>query len=307
MFQISVSACPVQQGVPFFLKTKMILSFLFIHLVLSARMPVIPGESAGALTRGSSQLSRLKQEAKTQFKKGPKSASDNGRPTSTQSNEKSNFYAWIQAVEELEKIPKSSLAKSEPKMNWDSNKELRLAIQNGKESLVRTLINEGKVNPGANGNEAIGVAAARGNDIIVGILLDSGKVDAAANGNLAIRMASANGHTKVVKLLLSKSNADPSDLRNDALMLASSNGHVAIVDVLLKDRRVNPGDRGNKAIELATQMEHENVVGRLLREALVDPAEAIPLAHNTRIHKMLQNELNSRKAKGGIPSGSRNQ
>ncbi|OHE95305.1 hypothetical protein CORC01_09450 [Colletotrichum orchidophilum] len=127
------------------------------------------------------------------------------------------------------------------------NESLYEATDLEKESTVRLLIDDFKVNPNATGDyygTALTAAAYDGTLDIIRLLLDRGADIDAPNG-WAIQAAAAEGHYDVVKELLDR-GADVNDLTTNenfpqgtALQVACESGKVEIVTLLL-ERGANP-------------------------------------------------------------------
>jgi len=81
------------------------------------------------------------------------------------------------------------------------NFAFRLAAENGCTEIVKLLLDDPRVDPGANDNYAIRMAGKIGCTEIVKLLLDDPRVDPCAQRNYAIRMATKKGHTEIVELL----------------------------------------------------------------------------------------------------------
>jgi ankyrin repeat protein len=89
------------------------------------------------------------------------------------------------------------------------NITLREAACFGDIEVVRILLGSiDGIDPSTSRNLAIREASRQGYSTIVRLLLETGKVDPTDNNNWAIKWASANGHIEVVKLLLDY-GADP--------------------------------------------------------------------------------------------------
>ena len=69
---------------------------------------------------------------------------------------------------------------------------------------------------------------------VVKLLLEESDVNPGADYNYAIKWASANGHSEVVKILLKDPRVDPGADNNYAIGLASERGHFEVVKLLLK-------------------------------------------------------------------------
>ncbi|KAK3946515.1 heterokaryon incompatibility protein-domain-containing protein [Pseudoneurospora amorphoporcata] len=123
---------------------------------------------------------------------------------------------------------------------------LCLAAGNGHETVVKLLLDTGKVNLHREElRTALWLAEQKGYKAIVNILLDTGKVDADPEdgaGRTALYWAAENGHEAVVKLLLDtgKVDADAKDgAGRTALYWAARNGHEAVVKLLLDTGKVD--------------------------------------------------------------------
>ncbi|RYP72091.1 hypothetical protein DL771_004422 [Monosporascus sp. 5C6A] len=157
---------------------------------------------------------------------------------------------------------------------------LCLAAGNGYKTLVKLLLNTGKVDFYAKELQtALWLAGENGHEAVVKLLLDTGKVDPDITdgyGQTALWLAGEKGHEAVVKLLLDTGKADP-DITDGygwtALYLAAGNGHKAVVKLLLDTGKVNPDakDRERRtALWLAAAKGHEAVVKLLLDTGKVD-------------------------------------
>ena len=68
---------------------------------------------------------------------------------------------------------------------------------------------------------------------VVKLLLANDKVDPGADSNYAIKWASNYGHLEVVKLLLANDKVDPSADNNSAILSAYQKGHLEVVKLLI--------------------------------------------------------------------------
>ncbi|KAL6363264.1 hypothetical protein LRP88_02675 [Fusarium phalaenopsidis] len=115
------------------------------------------------------------------------------------------------------------------------------AAENGHESIVRLLLNSGKVHPGQEdylGNTALWWAAVNGHEAVVKMLLETGWVDARCKGNdrsTALWHAASKGYEGVARLLLQQGTdlESPGSDGCSLLRVASSKGYAPIVKDLL--------------------------------------------------------------------------
>ena len=120
----------------------------------------------------------------------------------------------------------------------DSKNELVcLAAATGRLVLLRHLLADAHVNPGADDNEAIVAAAENGHVDAVCALLGDSRVNPAADNSDALSAAAMHGHCEVVRALLSDPRVDPTV----AVNVAVERGHTEIVHLLLTDSRVDVG------------------------------------------------------------------
>ena len=146
----------------------------------------------------------------------------------------------------------------------DVNKLFMNSAKKGHVGVVKLLLKDPRVDPGADNNYAIKWASRNGHVEIVKLLLKDPRVDPSVDDNYAIKWAADNGHVELVELLLNDPRADPGVDDNTAIGYAAENGHVEIVELLLNDPRVTPDTRDNYAIERASQNGHVEVVELLL-------------------------------------------
>jgi len=152
--------------------------------------------------------------------------------------------------------------------NFDYDKSLQMACQNGHNLVVEQLLLAG-ANPAINNYLPFRLASVEGHHVVVDQLIRAG---AATDLDSVIRMAGANGHVLVVDRLL-QAGADPSAFNNELIRLASMSGHHSVVDRILQDSRVNPSNADNYAIREASKNGHILVVERLLQDSRVDPSD----------------------------------
>ncbi|KAK8851752.1 ankyrin repeat-containing domain protein [Apiospora arundinis] len=156
-----------------------------------------------------------------------------------------------------------------------------VAAENGRDSVIRLLLNSGKVKTGYQdrlySRTALSYAAGGGHDTTVKLLLAFGTADLNTVdylGRTPLSIAAANGHHSVVELLLAVGGIIPDHAdkyRGTPLMRASENGHSTIVHLLLqRDVKINATDtlNGRTPLMWAVENEHEEVCSLLLATKL---------------------------------------
>ncbi|KAJ3219638.1 hypothetical protein HDU67_000126 [Dinochytrium kinnereticum] len=157
-----------------------------------------------------------------------------------------------------------------------NNYALRMASNNGHESIVRMLLrfcpppgypledvvvtqvcpgDEGEsrwplrprfVDPSADHDFALRHAAVRGHASVVSLLLATGRCTPNISNDLPLRSAAKNGHEQVVRCLLSYWNKNPKDspiaidpgaMNSEGLRQAASKGYAGVVRAFLEDAR----------------------------------------------------------------------
>lgn len=110
------------------------------------------------------------------------------------------------------------------------------AVESGNTEKVKQFLS---IDPSYKDNLLIRRASALGFYDIVKLLLQDPRVDPGAYANEAIRMAVNGKHPRVVNLLLEDSRVNPADYHNQALRIAIASGNEEITDLLLSDSRVD--------------------------------------------------------------------
>ncbi|KAK3955167.1 ankyrin repeat-containing domain protein [Pseudoneurospora amorphoporcata] len=155
---------------------------------------------------------------------------------------------------------------------------LCLAAGNGHETVVKLLLDTGKVNLHREELQtALWLAAQKGYKGIVQMLLDTGKVNVGAkdeDGQTALHRAAITGHEVVVQLLFDTVEVDlHSTELQKVLHWAAENGQEAVVKLLLDSGKVDVGakdENGQTALHMAAENGHEAVVKLLLDTGKVD-------------------------------------
>jgi ankyrin repeat domain-containing protein 50 len=116
------------------------------------------------------------------------------------------------------------------------------AAKKGHESVIRLLLETGKVNPdleGENGRTLLSWAAEKGHEAVVRVLLETGRVNPDLkdlHNQTPLLWAATKGHEAMVKLLIETGKANP-DLKGakdqTPLSRAVEGGNVAVVQLLL--------------------------------------------------------------------------
>ena len=149
----------------------------------------------------------------------------------------------------------------------DSNYAIRVASRRGWTEIVKLLLQCEKVDPmwgSTDIKSAFSETLCSGNMTIMKLLLNSGKVNLSGCGTTAISKALNMKNIEMAKLLLMTDGINPADNNNSAIQLAAWGGYVEIVELLLKFESVDPSADNNYAIKSAFNNRHLNVVKLLL-------------------------------------------
>lgn len=150
---------------------------------------------------------------------------------------------------------------------------LAYASENGHESVVRLLLNSGKVHPNQKdslGNTALWWAAMNGNEAVVKTLLETGWVDARCKGNdgtTALWHAASKGYNEIARLLLRQGSDIEAPGRDgrSPLCVASSRGHEHIVHILLlHGAKTNPRSHYDRTALMEAAINGHVAIVRLL-------------------------------------------
>ena len=120
----------------------------------------------------------------------------------------------------------------------DPEAEFMKAIDRNDVEMVRTMLQDGSVNPASNDHDLFIRACDAGNEEIVKLLIEDERVDPGARNQLPLRIAVLHMNLELAKLLLDDPRVDPS---KGALLSAVHNQDEDIIRLLLKDPRVYPG------------------------------------------------------------------
>ncbi len=151
------------------------------------------------------------------------------------------------------------------------NAAVRWASVHGHAEVVRILLRDKRVDPGANYQQCLRSAVAGGFAEVVRELLDDPRVDAATGEDTPLVIASSKGWCEIVSLLLRAEGVDPTRHESLALCVAARQGKTMVVRELLRDGRVVPSARESAALRWACSGGHAETVGELLREGSSDP------------------------------------
>ncbi|KAI8822832.1 ankyrin repeat-containing domain protein [Chytriomyces cf. hyalinus JEL632] len=140
--------------------------------------------------------------------------------------------------------------------SFNNNTCLRHAASNGHTEIVRLLLDcqQDDVDPSCLNNISLRNAAERGYVEIVERLLQDSRVDSGAQGNAAIRFSAERGHAQVVELLLKTNGVDPAADDSFALRAAARNRHLKVVELLIRDGRSNVSAREGYALKHLEEM-----------------------------------------------------
>ena len=156
---------------------------------------------------------------------------------------------------------------------------LSWAAGNGHEGIVKLLLGQKDVNPGAPdtkyGRTPLSWAAGNGHEGIVKLLLRRKDVNADTSdpvfGRTPLLWAAENGHEGTLRLLLGREDVDPdscSKFGRTPLSWAAEKGHEGIVNLLLGLEDVNPDTQdpvfGRTPLSWAAQKGHQGTVKLLL-------------------------------------------
>lgn len=124
----------------------------------------------------------------------------------------------------------------------------------GNLELVKSLLNDPRVDPSARNNSAIAFACFFQQTQIVKLLLTDPRVDPSVGKNfLLFCSCRLNCEQELLNLLLSDSRVDPSVAFNYPLLYASHKSYTNSVQILLKKEKVNPSQSKNKAFNKAIE------------------------------------------------------
>ncbi|KAL8402640.1 hypothetical protein RB596_009125 [Gaeumannomyces avenae] len=164
----------------------------------------------------------------------------------------------------------------------DGKTPLWWAAQNGREAIVKLLLETGKVDVESKDNDGqtpLLWATRYGREAVVKLLLDTGRVDVDSkdnHGQTPLWWAAQNGREAIVKLLLETGKVGVESKDNDGqtpLWWAARNGHEAVVKQLLDTGKVDVDSKdigGQTPLSLAAQNGREAVVKLLLETGRVD-------------------------------------
>jgi hypothetical protein len=118
---------------------------------------------------------------------------------------------------------------------------------------------------------------------IVKFLLEDGRLDPGANDNSAIYRAVMNCHTEIVVLLLADKRVDPSKAN---VWNAVRSDITDLIDICLKDGRFDPSVEDHSAFIEAISKGHTHLVTEFLKHPNVDPSSN----DNAGLKRALQNK-----------------
>jgi ankyrin repeat protein len=149
---------------------------------------------------------------------------------------------------------------------------IRDAVRSGCIAVVKLLLEDGRVNPGANDNSAINVACWLGHSSILKLLLKDPRTDPSDGNNVILLTAVERGYYRIVRRLLMDPRVDPSDNHNPAIIAAANHGNAPILELLLKDGRADPKIMNSAPLSFAAILGHYKIVKILLKDGRADPS-----------------------------------
>jgi len=160
---------------------------------------------------------------------------------------------------------------------------LQLAVECRHLDMIQSLLSEGadagKQDSGEDEETPFSWAAQNGREAIVKLLLETGKVDVDSKDSSSrtpLSWAAQNGHEAIVKLLLETGKADVDSKDSSSrtpLSWAAQNGHEAIVRLLLETGKVDVDSKDwsdQTPLSWAAQNGHEAIVKLLLETGKVE-------------------------------------
>eukprot|EP01117_Protostelium_nocturnum_P010000 TRINITY_DN3566_c0_g1_i1.p1 TRINITY_DN3566_c0_g1~~TRINITY_DN3566_c0_g1_i1.p1 ORF type:complete len:414 (+),score=88.97 TRINITY_DN3566_c0_g1_i1:165-1406(+) len=162
------------------------------------------------------------------------------------------------------------------------------SARNGLDEIVSILLQDKRINSSKNWiNEAVGLAATHGKDSTLKLMMKNKKVDLSENDNLAIIGAARNGHLSTVSFLLQQKRVDPSDQDNQPLRVAIASGNLPMFSLLMKDKRVS---LSSDSLEVAAKYGHDSIVSAIIadkRTNSFDLEKALNAAVSRRHHSVI--------------------
>eukprot|EP00818_Percolomonas_sp_WS_P001967 CAMPEP_0117435832 /NCGR_PEP_ID=MMETSP0759-20121206/688_1 /TAXON_ID=63605 /ORGANISM="Percolomonas cosmopolitus, Strain WS" /LENGTH=500 /DNA_ID=CAMNT_0005227399 /DNA_START=297 /DNA_END=1799 /DNA_ORIENTATION=+ len=187
--------------------------------------------------------------------------------------------------------------------DFEDNLPLRCFARFGAFSVVKELLANETVSPGACNQRALRKAAKHGNFkccklllahkevhptaqcvikaldrkqfSVVKLLLDDGRIDPSMEDGAILHRAASCGQLDLVHILLKNPEVRPESKDNRALRYAAYNGHAEVVQFLLKFPEVNPFTQNYSALRRASKRGHTDVVQVLLEDSRCKPASFV--------------------------------
>lgn len=144
----------------------------------------------------------------------------------------------------------------------DDSYVLRIASYFGYRKIIKTLLNDLRVDPSAFFNNVLLETVRQGDADIVKILLANPRLDITSEfcQNRALEIAARFGHTNIVKILLEDGRFDPLSYRNEPMCFAAKHGHIDIVKLLLDDGRADPRHSWHRVFMKARENNHKEII-----------------------------------------------
>ena len=169
------------------------------------------------------------------------------------------------------------------RFNMNNNAAIKAAAFSSSPTVIRFLLSDPDVSPGATNNTPLLNAIQRGvgGNEIVKIFLEEAKVDPALPNNEPLLNAIKNSNVELVRMLIefSVNINDHNPIPTEAwqyeakpLTVACTYGNTEIVQLLLKDGRIDPSEFDNQALINASVGGFAEIVEILLKYSQVNPS-----------------------------------
>lgn len=120
-----------------------------------------------------------------------------------------------------------------------ASESLRHACYEGQTEVVRALLEDGRWNPSAGGEDCLYTAVFEGHTDVLRLLLEDGGADPDTYLLNYLCRLSDKGRVDMIRMLLSDPRSDPTQNRSWAMERACTHGQIEVVRVLLEDGRAD--------------------------------------------------------------------